>query len=757
MKFKKWFMFPLMGMSAVAPIATMSASATTENKNEKLVIVPETEVVVKEFKPLYIEQYLNILDFYIDSIKENIFQAYGVEKVEKDTYSGKTVVWYTDYNENIKNTIFAKSYENDYFNLKNELSDLIKTNINDELVQTVINPNKFIKYLKETKTSQTFNFDLKPKYNAWNKFDYAKYQYAKTINLLMLKEFNQPDKDAIIALWNLMDETVESLSNDNYLNVKKQKEDYKLKFKSNQIFEDMFYNKKSKINELQENEYIKDIDTENVFAYKKAPFHYKDTKQNKLEIEKQLNIYKKYLSYDEFKSLFFIFNGNPMQKKIQSFNSYEELVNYINNENYIRGFHITNEGTEIPSHMLDMKKYIKMQQTEYKLLKEYTNGNSEIGYILPFENINNQWLKWIISSKFNELYSEEIYTDDAFYKFVDAQLYFNWTDGRNINYDTFYNQLYNPENNDYLQAYKEIFHSPSLHWFPMKNILDYALGRMGIPLDFMINNLDNQVMLKDILNYFERVTQDGNANIYYNTFIDKMKAAKNAFHISEELANKQIEKLHNIESEILNDLKIDARSQGLNDETKNLIKSYLSSMVRNYELFLKKISKTDAESKLELKLEEIDTIKQSAFILKELANKVIDYMTATKQIDLSQQKEKLNNLNLETDNINDLVNNYHEALLLLSKLPFTEEDKDTVFSEKFDKNFNKIQNRPEMITLLNALPKNTKPQIIIKETETTPQEDNKGINPIFAGLISATVVCGIASLIGLGLLVKNKK
>ncbi|WP_416754264.1 hypothetical protein ACM0JF_02420 [Mycoplasma sp. 654] len=767
MKFKKWFMFPLIGMSVVTPIATMSATTANEKaKIEKLIIVPETEVIVKNFKPLYIEQYLNILDFYIDSLKENIRQAYGDEKIEKSRWTNKTEIYYTNYKENIKNTVFAKTYDeqNDYFDIKNKISDLLKTDINDKLVKLLINPNELKEYFKNTRTSKINDFNTRFDITRNTKFDYAKYQYAKTVNLLMAKEFNTDNKETVKALWNSMDEIVKELIKFSP-NIRKQKEDFERKFKSNQTFEDMFYNKKNRIKEFRINEYIKNIDTENVFAYKKSNYNFKTNYENKLEAEEKINISKKYLTYDEFKSLFYISSGNPYNSKIQEFNNYNELTNAIKNDSNFSG--LSNayiEDVEIPSHLVVMEKYNKMLKTQYKLLKLWLSDekNYDILDIINFNNSSTQWLKNLISIKLNDLYTEEIYTDDAFNKYMDANFYFYWVqtgdvsrnvEGKSIDYQTFIENI--KENKNAINEMREIFDTVSMHWFPLHSFGTYALGYAGVPLDFIINNLNDNETLKEIKYIIENSNNDTDTKeVYFDTYIQKLKAIKSSFSISPEIANKQIEKLHNIENEIVSELNLNNKN---NSEKLLILKSFLSSMVRNYENFLKEISKTDDKSKLELKLEEINTIKQSAFILKELANKVIDYMTTTKQIDLSQQKEKLNSLDLETDNINDLVNNYHEALLLLSKLPFTEEDKDTVFSEKFDKNFNKIQNRPEMITLLNALPKNTKPQIVIKDGEITPQEDNKGLNPIFAGLISATVACGIAALIGLGLLIKRKK
>ncbi|MFV8417954.1 hypothetical protein ACNQ21_00355 [Mycoplasma sp. VS299A] len=362
------------------------------------------------------------------------------------------------------------------------------------------------------------------------------------------------------------------------------------------------------------------------------------------------------------------------------------------------------------------------------------------------EEVNAQLNDYWENDEYKKTLIEHLFSENIFY-LLSGDLMFQWEISTNMNTSFFKMLLSNNFNND-----AKIF---AIHYLNINNLLTgkYELAKN---IESIVSNNEYENYLNIKLNE----TDEKQVNLIVSDIEKAKKEFVNSLYITPNKAQQIKNEFNAYIRQLENELGIslsDVRNYLENRELAKTIGENLNILQDAFISMLSVMSKTDNKSKLELKLEEIDTIKQSAFILKELANKVIDYMTATKQIDLSQQKEKLNNLNLETDNINDLVNNYHEALLLLSKLPFTEEDKDTVFSEKFDKNFNKIQNRPEMITLLNALPKNTKPQIIIKETETTPQEDNKGINPIFAGLISATVVCGIASLIGLGLLVKNKK
>ncbi|MFV8400919.1 hypothetical protein [Mycoplasma sp. 2634B] len=775
MKFKKFFTFSLLAIGTALPIATLSAkpnstliAAQKHQENES--IIPESELNITSFKKLYVQQYMNILNYYIDKVPNLIMKAYGEETVETSRFTNEKYLEYKNYSENIKKSIFAKIFNDDFggfYGIKGEIKKILETDINNELIQILISPQKINEYLSNNKTSriQSFNIDLQSGKTA--DFNYAQYQYAKTINLLMLKEFNPENAKTIEKLWNQMDEIVSILVRANK-EIKKQKNEYEVAFKSNEVFENMFYNKKSKIKEIQDNKELKDLDKEKVFKYySPALTKTKTPSYNKLIAEEKIKTFQKYLNFNEFKNLFYIESGNPYNSKIQNFNNYSELIKAIKSDSSFQGLDdIYIEHFEIPGRFINAEKYYEMLKVEYKLLKYFEQKNNDISEILKINGENIVGLKIIMSSKLNNLYDEKIYTNEIFNKYLDATLYFIWAlnGGRSISmddvdYNTFKSEFI--KNKDKVNEIKSVFTSVGAHWFPLSDYINYALGETGTPLDFIMNNLTNEkilVTIKDILKTSNN-SYEKDKNIYFNTYIEKLTELRNSFNISASLAKEQIEKLHNIENEIINDLNLN-NEEGESRNIKMILKSFLSSMVRGYEGFLKKISKTDADSKLELKLEEIDSLKQSAFILKELAIKVIDYMSRTKNINLTAEKEELENLDFETDNVNNLINNYHQALLLLSKLPFTEEDKDTVFSEKFDSNFNKIQNRPEMITLLNALPKNIKPQVIIErpnDTEQSVQNETQNISPIFAALISATVVCGIASLIGLGLLVKNKK
>ncbi|MFV8489562.1 hypothetical protein, partial [Mycoplasma sp. 31_09] len=496
------------------------------------------------------------------------------------------------------------------------------------------------------------------------------------------------------------------------------------------------------------------IKVENLYkATKKAnswdEFH-KEIKNK--ELPNNLNVEKSYLDSKELNNKinkYYLMVINYLIKNEEGFKKAFSALYYQpsylqDKENLIYSSIINDELAYIlKSNLIELIKNVFTPKTmdiyyEFeKMIFKYSGIKEEVNAQLNDYWENDEYKKALIEHLFNE---------NIFYLFK-GDIMFQWVININTNTSFFKMLLSNNFNND-----AKIF---AIHYLNINNLLTgkYELAK----------NIENIVSNNEYENYLNiqlNETDEKQVNLIVSDIEKAKKEFVDSLYITPNEAQQIKKEFNAYIRQLENELGIslsDVRNYLENRELAKTIGENLNILQDAFISMLSVMSKTDDKSKLELKLEEINTIKQSAFILKELANKVIDYMTTTKQIDLSQQKGKLNSLNLETDNINDLVNNYHEALLLLSKLPFTEEDKDTVFSEKFDKNFNKIQNRPEMITLLNALPKNTKPQIVIKDAEITPQEDNKGLNPIFAGLISATVVCGIAALIGLGLLIKRKK
>ncbi|MHA3838786.1 hypothetical protein [Mycoplasma sp. VS1572C] len=94
----------------------------------------------------------------------------------------------------------------------------------------------------------------------------------------------------------------------------------------------------------------------------------------------------------------------------------------------------------------------------------------------------------------------------------------------------------------------------------------------------------------------------------------------------------------------------------------------------------------------------------------------------------------------------------------ITQIPFTETEKEKNFSDKFDDNYTKLKDKPEMTALINTTPimNNVPLNNGTDVTEDTLGNETKD-NSVLIGLITASVICGIAGIIGLGLLVKNKK
>ncbi|MHA3786252.1 hypothetical protein [Mycoplasma sp. Z244C] len=184
----------------------------------------------------------------------------------------------------------------------------------------------------------------------------------------------------------------------------------------------------------------------------------------------------------------------------------------------------------------------------------------------------------------------------------------------------------------------------------------------------------------------------------------------------------------------------------------------LSDLITNIDLFLKIISKTDDGSKLEIKQNQIQVLKENTQSLKKFAIKIIEFLAKNNQKDYSNQKEAINKLNLDTDNLEELQNSYHKIMVEITQIPFTETEKEKIFSDKFDDNYTKLKDKPEMTALINTTPiiNNVPLNNGTDLTEDTLENEAKD-NSVLIGLITASVICGIAGIIGLGLLVKNKK